>query len=187
MALRTAIGSRDAGVITVYARASTRHGSHAFDSGAAGDDGTQQVGSIMKIRKTKNKVEVAAAVGAGYLLGRTRQLKLAVKIARAGGRSPRGPQDLLVQGSEFLASSPEIAGLGDSVRDELLDTAAATAEAGRGQAASFRDRVRSRGANVMAGGGQLAAGVKRIGRRGRAHPRDAEDSTAGEEPDHGKS
>jgi hypothetical protein len=141
----------------------------------------------MKIRKTKNKVEVAAAVGAGYLLGRTRQLKLAVKIARAGGRSPRGPQDLLVQGSEFLASSPEVAGLGDSVRHELLDTAAATAEAGTGQVASLRHRFRSRGANVMAGGGQLVARMKRVGRRGRAHPRDAEDSTVGEEPDHGKS
>jgi hypothetical protein len=42
-----------------------------------GDD-TQQVGSMMKIRKTKAKVEVAAAVGAGYLLGRTHQLKMAV-------------------------------------------------------------------------------------------------------------
>ena len=32
-------------------------------------DDTQQVGSIMKIIRTKTKVEVAAAVGAGYLLG----------------------------------------------------------------------------------------------------------------------
>lgn len=150
-----------------------------------GDD-TQQVSSIMKISRTKTKVEVAAAVGAGYLLGRTHQLKLAVKIARAGGRSPSGPQDLLAQGSQFLASSPEIAELGDSVRDELLDTAAATVEATSEHVDSFRDRLRSRGANVAAGGGHLVAGVKRIGRRGHTHPQDAEDSTVDEELDHGK-
>ena len=68
----------------------------------------------MKIMKTKTKVELAAAVGAGYLLGRTHQLKMAVKLAGAGGRSPGGPQDLLTQGSELLASSPDIAELGDS-------------------------------------------------------------------------
>ncbi|MGW4334703.1 hypothetical protein ACWEK5_17975 [Rhodococcus koreensis] len=129
--------------------------------------------------KTKTKVEVATAVGAGYLLGRTHQLKMAVKIAGVGG-SPKGPEDLLAQGSEFLASSPEIAELGDSVRDELLDTAAATAEATSEHVDSFRDRIRSRGAHVVAGGGHLVAGVKRIGRRGNAHPRDPEDSTVDE-------
>ncbi|EME64107.1 hypothetical protein G352_13145 [Rhodococcus ruber BKS 20-38] len=144
------------------------------------------MGSIMKIAKTKTRVEVAAAVGAGYLLGRTHQLKLAVKIARAGGRSPSGPQDLLAEGAEFLASSPEITKLGDSVRDELLDTAAATVEATGGHVGSLRDRLRSRGANVVAGGGYLAAGVKRIGRRGHAHPQHTADSTVGEEPEHGK-
>lgn len=140
----------------------------------------------MKIAKTRTRVEVAAAIGAGYLLGRTRQLKLAVKIARAGGRSPKGPQDLLAGGAEFLASSPEIAELGDSVRDELLDTAAATVEATGEHVGSLRDRVRSRGANVVAGGGHLVAGVKRIGRRGHAHPQNTADSTVGEEPEHRK-
>ncbi|MDF3312299.1 hypothetical protein P3H15_45935 [Rhodococcus sp. T2V] len=137
--------------------------------------------------KTKTKVEVAAAVGAGYLLGRTHQLKLAVKIAGAGGRSPKGPEDLLAQGSEFLAASPEIGKLGDSVRDELLDTAAATAEATSEHVGSFRDRLRSRGAHVVAGGGHLVAGVKkRVGRRGHAHPPDSEDSTVDEAVDHGQ-
>ncbi|QSE82202.1 hypothetical protein JWS14_25065 [Rhodococcus koreensis] len=140
---------------------------------------TQQVGSIMKIKKTKTKVEIATAVGAGYLLGRTHQLRMAVKIAGVGG-SRKGPEELLAQGSEFLASSPEIAELGDSVRDDLLDTAAATAEATSDHVDSFRDRLRSRGAHVVAGGGHLVAGVKRIGRRGHAHPRDHEDPTVDE-------
>ncbi|MFE5704231.1 hypothetical protein [Rhodococcus koreensis] len=141
---------------------------------------------MMKIRKTKTKVEVAAAVGAGYLLGRTHQLKMAVKIAGAGGRSPKGPEDLLAQGSEFLASSPEIGKLGDSVRGELLDTAAATADASSEHVDSFRDRLRSGGAHVVAGGGHLVAGVKRIGRRGHAHPPDSEDSPVDEAVDRGK-
>ncbi|NKY73043.1 hypothetical protein HGB39_16920 [Rhodococcus opacus] len=144
------------------------------------------MGSIMKIIRTKTKVEVAAAVGAGYLLGRTHQLKMAMKIAGAGGRSPQGPEDLLAQGSEFLAASPEIAELGDSVRGELLDTAAATAEATSDHVDSFRGRLRSRGAHVVSGGGHLVAGAKRIGRRGHTHPREAEDSTVDEELDHGK-
>ena len=133
----------------------------------------------MKIRKSKNKVEIAAAVGAGYLLGRTHQLKMAVKIAGAGGRSPKGPEDLLAQGSEFLAASPEIAELGDSVRGELLDTTTATAEATGEHVGSFRDRLRSRGANVVAGSGHLVAGVKRIGRRGH----DTVDEELGHEKD----
>ena len=140
----------------------------------------------MKIMKARSKVEVAAAVGAGYLLGRTHQLRMAVKIAGAGGRCPMGPEDLLAQGSEFLAASPEIADLGDSVRDELLDTAAATAEASSEHVGSFRDRVRSGGAHFVAGGGNLVAGVKRIGRRGHAHPRDPEHSTVDGALDHGK-
>ncbi|AHK35372.1 hypothetical protein OPAG_08167 [Rhodococcus opacus PD630] len=141
---------------------------------------------MMKIGKTKTKVEVAAAVGAGYLLGRTHQLKMAVKIAGAGGRSPKGPEDLLAQGSEFLASSPEIADLGDSVRGKLLDTAAATAEASSEHVNSFRDRLRSGGAHVAAGRGHLVAGVKKIGHRGHAHPQGPEDSTLDEALDHGK-
>ncbi|KXF55430.1 hypothetical protein AXA44_37755 [Rhodococcus sp. SC4] len=141
---------------------------------------------MMKIGKTKTKVEVAAAVGAGYLLGRTHQLRMAVKIAGAGGRSPKGPEDLLAQGSEFLASSPEIGELGDSVRGKLLDTAAATADASSEHVGSFRDRLRSGGAHVAAGGGHMVAGVKRIGRRGHAHPRGPEDSTVDEALDHGK-
>ncbi|WP_241031686.1 hypothetical protein [Rhodococcus koreensis] len=104
---------------------------------------------------------------------------MAVKIAGVGG-SRKGPEELLAQGSEFLASSPEIAELGDSVRDDLLDTAAATAEATSDHVDSFRDRLRSRGAHVVAGGGHLVAGVKRIGRRGHAHPRDHEDPTVDE-------
>ena len=127
----------------------------------------RKMGSIMKMKK----VELAAAVGAGYLLGRTRQLKTAVKIARVGG-----PQDLLTAGSTFLASSPETAQLGDSARDRLLDTTAAASE----QAESFGSRLRSRGANVRAGTAHLATEVRNKARR---HPHPTQDTAADTGPD----
>jgi len=118
------------------------------------------MGSIMKMKK----IELGAAVGAGYLLGRTRQLKTAVKIARAGG-----PEDLLTGGSKFLASSPETAQLSDAARDQLLDTTAAANE----HAESFRSRLRARSANVMAGSAHLATEVRNKARRHQHPPQDA--------------
>ena len=120
------------------------------------------------------RIELAAAVGAGYLLGRTRQLKTAVKIARAGQS-----QDLLTQGSKFLASSPETAQLSDSARDALLDTTAAANE----HVEPFRARLRSRGANVRAGGAHLATEVRNKTRRHR-HP--THDAAADKGPDDGE-
>ncbi|MFC9555728.1 hypothetical protein ACFTWF_33385 [Rhodococcus sp. NPDC056960] len=138
---------------------------------------------------TTTKKELAAAVGAGYLLGRTRQLTTAVTLARAGGRTPRGPRELLARGSELLASSPEIAKLGEQARSELLDAtataAAAETEAAGGHISSFRDRLRAGGASFVTGGEHLMAGLTRIRRRDRAHPPDA-DATADEEPGTGK-
>ncbi|MBC2638221.1 MULTISPECIES: hypothetical protein [unclassified Rhodococcus (in: high G+C Gram-positive bacteria)] len=138
---------------------------------------------------TTTKNELAAAVGAGYLLGRTRQLTTAVTLARAGGRTPRGPHELLVRGSELLASSPEIAKLGEQARSELLDATAtaAAAETGSGHSDSFRDRLRAGGASVVTRGEHLLAGLTRIGRRDRAHRPDVDaTATADEEPGTGK-
>jgi len=105
----------------------------------------------------------------GNLLGRTRQLKTAVKIAGVGG-----PQDLLTAGSTFLASSPETAQLSDSARDRLLDTTAAASE----QVESFGSRLRSGGANVRAGTAHLATAV-----RNKARPHPTEDTVADTGPD----
>ena len=77
----------------------------------------------------KNKGQVAVAVGAGYLLGRTRRMKMALMLAAAGatGRFPGGPRDLLARGTKMLASSPELAKIGDTVRGELVNAAKAAA------------------------------------------------------------
>ncbi|MFC9764208.1 hypothetical protein [Rhodococcus jostii] len=75
-----------------------------------------------------NKTQMAAAIGAGYLLGRTRRMKLALMLAGAGttGRFG-GPRELLSLGTKMLANSPEVAKLGDTVRGELLGAAKAAA------------------------------------------------------------
>ncbi|WP_368680860.1 hypothetical protein R1X32_11960 [Rhodococcus opacus] len=65
-----------------------------------------------------NKTQMAAAIGAGYLLGRTRRMKLALMLAGAGttGRFRGRPRELLTLGTKMLANSPEVAKLGDTVR-----------------------------------------------------------------------
>ena len=62
---------------------------------------------------------MASAVGAGYMLGRTKKMKLALMLA-AGGASRQlssgGSLGLLNEGRKLLADSPEVAKLGKTVR-----------------------------------------------------------------------
>jgi hypothetical protein len=126
------------------------------------------------------RIELAAAVGAGYLLGRTRRLKMAVRIARAGGQYPRRPQDLLAEGGEFLAATPEVTQLGDAARDELLDTtAAAEATPLAEHLESISDRLRSRGADLKTGGAHL---ITELTSKARRHRNPAQNTEADDEP-----
>jgi hypothetical protein len=89
---------------------------------------------------------VAVGVAGGYLLGRTRKMKLALMLAgMAAGRSAGGPGELLNRGTKLLGSSPELARLTDEVRGRLLDAGkgAALAVATR-QVESLTDRVGKR-------------------------------------------
>ncbi|MGI5379362.1 DNA primase [Streptomyces sp. CA-251387] len=76
-----------------------------------------------------NRVGLGLAIGAGYFLGRTRKLKLALAVgsAVAGKRmhlSPRAVKDLV---SEQLQNNPQFKEIGDQIREDLR---------GVGQAAS---------------------------------------------------
>jgi hypothetical protein len=80
--------------------------------------------------------QVVVAVGVGYLLGRTRKMRLALMIAAAGatGKLGVGPRQLLQQGFKQLAASPELGKITETVRGDLLDaakSAAITAASGR--------------------------------------------------------
>ena len=72
---------------------------------------------------------VALGVGAGYLLGRTRKMRLALMLAAAGanGKVGGGPRKLLQEGVSRLGSSSEVRELTESVRGDLLTAAKAAA------------------------------------------------------------
>ncbi|MGQ4599216.1 hypothetical protein [Nocardia sp. R6R-6] len=75
-------------------------------------------------------MKLAVGVGAGYLLGRTRKMRLALTLAGAAmaRRSSGGiTQELLERGTSLLKSSPELAGITDTVREQLMGAARAAA------------------------------------------------------------
>ncbi|REE70785.1 hypothetical protein C8E05_0110 [Rhodococcus wratislaviensis] len=129
------------------------------------------------------KGQMALAVGAGYMLGRTKKMKLALMLA-AGGASRQlssgGSLGLLNEGRKLLADSPEVAKLGETVRKELMNAAKTAAVT----AASHRiDSLNSR----LQSGGDEAAGGKRSKRKSQEEPEDdyddeyTEDETAEED------
>ncbi len=145
----------------------------------------------------KSKSQVALAVGAGYMLGRTRRMKMALMLAAAGatGRFPGGPRDLLERGTKMLASSPEAAKIGEAVRHELVGAAKAAAVTAASQRiGSLSDRLLG-GADAVSGSVRSAsrsvgeaAGLERVGRKGRSRSRedaavDDEEATAEDESD----
>ncbi|MFC0449144.1 hypothetical protein [Rhodococcus jostii] len=128
------------------------------------------------------KSQMALAVGAGYMLGRTHKMKLALMLAGAGASSrfPSGSLGMLGQAGKLLADSPEVAKLGGVVRKELMNaakTAAVTAASHRIE--SLNSRLQS--------GGDEAAGGKRSKHRSHEEPEDdyddeyTEDETAEED------
>ncbi|HET7357358.1 MAG TPA: hypothetical protein VFJ09_11845 [Nocardioidaceae bacterium] len=72
---------------------------------------------------------ITAAVAGGYLLGRTKKLKLAITVGSmlAGQRISTNPRELLRQGAQLIESNPELAKLSDQVRSQLLQALRAAA------------------------------------------------------------
>jgi hypothetical protein len=76
-----------------------------------------------------NGAKVALAVGAGYLLGRTRKMRLALMLASAGitGKFRTRPTDVLADGLKSLGASEELMQVADQLRDQALNAAKAAA------------------------------------------------------------
>lgn len=76
-----------------------------------------------------NGMKVALAVGAGYFLGRTRKMRVALMLAGAGltGKFPAGPTELAAQGLKSLGASADVTQLTEQLRGELLGAARAAA------------------------------------------------------------
>ncbi|MEU3511662.1 DNA primase [Streptomyces longwoodensis] len=107
-----------------------------------------------------NRTGLGLAVGAGYLLGRTKKLKLAIAVGSvvAGKKlklSPKAIGDLL---SQQLKDNPQFKELGDTLRQDLRGAGKAASGAMlERQLGGLADRLHGRTAQMreeMAGGGR---------------------------------
>lgn len=91
------------------------------------------------------KTTVLVGVAGGYLLGRTKKARLALTLAALVAGRRLAPQELLKSGARKLADTPQLAGLSDQVRDQMM-TAARTAVGSLvdRRVASFTDSLRVR-------------------------------------------
>jgi hypothetical protein len=73
--------------------------------------------------------KIAVGVASGYLLGRTKKLRLAITVGSmlAGQRIATNPQALLAQGSKLAENNPELKKLQDQLTGRLLDAVKAAA------------------------------------------------------------
>ena len=109
----------------------------------------------------KCAARVALGVAGGYLLGRTKKMKLAVMLGgMAAGRRAGGPGQLLAQGTKLLGQSPELARLTDELRGRLLEAGkgAAVAMATR-QVENLTERAMTRAGSPAETGGKTVSDV----------------------------
>jgi hypothetical protein len=91
-----------------------------------------------------NGAKVALAVGAGYFLGRSRKMRLALMLAAAGmtGKFPTSPSALAAQGLKSLGASADVSQLTQQLRGEVLNAARAAAlAAATKQVDALNDRL----------------------------------------------
>jgi hypothetical protein len=77
------------------------------------------------------EARIAAAVASGYLLGRTRKMKLAITVGSllAGQRIATSPRGLARQGQQIIDANPELAKLQDQLTGKLMEALKAAAVA----------------------------------------------------------
>ncbi|MER7486940.1 DNA primase [Streptomyces sp. NPDC126497] len=127
-----------------------------------------------------NRTGLGLAIGAGYLLGRTKKLKMALAVGGlvAGKKlnlSPRVVADLV---SQQLRDNPQFKEVGDQLRGELRGVGkAASGALVERQLGSLADRLHGRTADMrdrLAGGGPK-------GDADEEHAEDAEEDTGAED------
>ncbi|MEU9649759.1 DNA primase [Streptomyces sp. NPDC048110] len=123
-----------------------------------------------------NRTGLGLAIGAGYLLGRTKKLKLAVAVGTmvAGKKMNLTPKGIAELVSGQLQNNPQFKEIGDQLRTDLrgVGKAASGAMVER-QLDALADRLHGRTAEVrdqLSGAASQAAGV------GSDYSRDSEDS-----------
>ncbi|MEU2338925.1 DNA primase [Streptomyces sp. NPDC006654] len=130
-----------------------------------------------------NRMGLGLAIGAGYLLGRTKKLKMAVAVGSlvAGKRLNLGPKALLDLANQQLRDNPQFKEIGDQLRQDLrgVGKAASGAMVER-QLGALADRLHGRTAEVR---DQLSGVVPDSGDLGRGGGRDEEDDEDAERAD----
>ncbi|MEV5082562.1 DNA primase [Streptomyces sp. NPDC056159] len=113
-----------------------------------------------------NKVGLGLAVGAGYLLGRTKKAKLALTVGSlvAGKKLNLGPSGLAELVNQQLKDNPQLKEIGDQLREDLkgVGKAASGAMVER-QMTALADRLHGRTAQIH---DQLAGVVPQTGGEG---------------------
>ncbi|MEU5999986.1 DNA primase [Streptomyces sp. NPDC047197] len=123
-----------------------------------------------------NRLGLGLAVGAGYVLGRTKKMKLAFAVGTmvAGKRmnlSPRALGDLV---SQQLQNNPQFKEIGDQLRGDLRGVGkAATGALVERQISGLADRLHGRTADVR---DQLAGVKPDIPGRGKEDERESDDA-----------
>src|SRR5215218_4810795 len=147
-----------------------------------------------------NGAKVALAVGAGYLLGRTKRTRLALMLAAAGitGKFPSSPTDLVAHGVKSLGTSSQLTDLTGQLRGELLNAAkAAAVAAATSRVDALNDRLqgvaspsnvtdvadRAGVSDVADRAGAAGASLRSLGRRRQAPAEDEEDIYDADEED----
>ncbi|MEW2515331.1 DNA primase [Streptomyces sp. NPDC046870] len=98
-----------------------------------------------------NRTALGLAVGAGYLLGRTKKLKMALAVGSlaAGKKMNLSPRALAEQLNRQLLDNPQFKEIGDQLRQELRGVGkAATGAMVERQMNSLADRLHGRTAQV---------------------------------------
>ncbi|MGW7817829.1 DNA primase [Streptomyces puniciscabiei] len=129
-----------------------------------------------------NRTALGLAVGAGYLLGRTKKLKMALAMGSlvAGKKLNLGPKALADVVSRQLKDNPQFKEIGDQLRQDLrgVGKAASGAMVER-QVNSLADRLHGRTAQVRE---QLSGATGSAGERGgQEDDADAYEESADEE------
>lgn len=138
-----------------------------------------------------NAARVGTAVAAGYLLGRTKRLKLALTVGGllVGRRIPTTPRGLLQEGQQLIDSNPELAKIEEEIRGKLLEAAKGAALATvRSTMDSFSDSLHDR-TQSLRGLAEPEEGeeseepedVAEEGEEGEEEPEEPEDEAAEEE------
>lgn len=113
---------------------------------------------------------VILAVAGGYVLGRTKKMKLAIMLAgmASGNKIARDPAQLLAQGTRLVQSSPQLSALSDEVRGRLVDAGKGIAVAVVSkQMDSLSDRLSERTNRLSGRSDERTGSVRRV-RSGRA-------------------